>query len=138
MEEENIKQLYDLLDSMPKSKQNKKKIEQIKNLLEEKDYAGALEVIESLNSDEEEQVEKTTKKTTRKKQVVEESDDETNTYPEKLSNVDLEKIYIGLLLNDPKLIVRYYFVYDECYFEDEEMLNLYKSVLFTEGAAYSS
>ena len=44
---------------------------------------------------------------------------------------------MGLLLSDPKLIVKYYFLYDECYFEDDEILNVYKSVLFTEGGAYT-
>lgn len=58
-------------------------------------------------------------------------------YPEKLQNNELEKRYIGLLLENPKAIVKYYFLYDDCLFEDSEMLNIYKSVLFTEGAVYT-
>ena len=45
---------------------------------------------------------------------------------------------MGMLLNDPKQIVKYYFKFEECYFEDPAVLNAYKSVLFTEGGAYSS
>ena len=58
-------------------------------------------------------------------------------YPKRLSNPELEYIYMGLLLNDPKLIVKYYFLYEECFFEDEAILNLYKGVLFTEGGNYT-
>ena len=59
-------------------------------------------------------------------------------YPDELSDFDLENIYIGLLLNDPKAIGMYYFLFENCYFEDPSMLNIYKSVLFTEGQAYAS
>lgn len=44
---------------------------------------------------------------------------------------------MGLLLSDPKYIVKYYFLHDECYFEDDSILNIYKSVLFTEGGSYT-
>ena len=50
----------------------------------------------------------------------------------------LEKRYIGLLLNHPKYITKYYFLYDICLFENQELLNVYKSVLFFEGAEYAS
>ena len=58
-------------------------------------------------------------------------------YPNKLSNIPLERTYMGILLSDPKLIVKYYFLFEDCYFEDESILNIYKSVLFTEGGAYT-
>ena len=58
-------------------------------------------------------------------------------YPIKLRNEDLEKTYIGLLLNNPKLIVKYYILNDECYFDDPSLLNIYKSILFTEGGNYT-
>lgn len=58
-------------------------------------------------------------------------------YPQGLQNKELERIYIGLLLNNPKAIVKYYFLYDDCYFEDPEMLNIYKSILFTEAGSYT-
>lgn len=58
-------------------------------------------------------------------------------YPEKLRNEELEKTYVGLLLNNPKLIVKYYIIYEECYFDDPSLLNIYKSILFTEGGKYT-
>lgn len=58
-------------------------------------------------------------------------------YPESLRNEPLEKAYIGLLLNNPKLIAKYYILYEECYFDDQSLLNIYKSILFTEGGNYT-
>ena len=58
-------------------------------------------------------------------------------YPEKLRDEGLEKAYVGLLLNNPKLIVKYYILFNECYFDDQSMLNIYKSILFTEGGNYT-
>ena len=58
-------------------------------------------------------------------------------YPEKLRNEELEKTYIGLLLNNPKLIVKYYLVFEECYIDDPSLLNIYKSILFTEGGKFT-
>ena len=58
-------------------------------------------------------------------------------YPKKLSNKKLEEQYISLLLANPKAISMYYIVFEDCFFESEEMLNLYKSVLFTEGEAFA-
>ena len=58
-------------------------------------------------------------------------------YPMKLRNEDLEKIYIGLLLNNPKLIAKYYIINEDCYFDDPNLLNIYKSILFTEGGEFT-
>lgn len=58
-------------------------------------------------------------------------------YPESLRAEELEKTYIGILLNNPKLIMKYYLVFDECYFDDQSLLNIYKSILFTEGGKYT-
>lgn len=69
-----------------------------------------------------------------------EDDDEdmTGIYPKELSNKKIERHYIGLLLTDPRYIIKYFYLYEDCYFEDPEMLNIYKSVLFTEGGSYTS
>ena len=58
-------------------------------------------------------------------------------YPEKLRAEELEKTYVGMLLNNPKLIVKYYIVFEECYFDNPNYLNIYKSILFTEGGKYT-
>ena len=58
-------------------------------------------------------------------------------YPEELRRLDLECIYIGLLLINPAAISMYYFVSSLCLFADSRMINIYKGVLFTEGEAYA-
>ncbi len=58
-------------------------------------------------------------------------------YPEELKRLDLEAIFIGLLLNNPAAISMYYFVADLCLFADPRMINIYKGILFTEGEAYA-
>ena len=58
-------------------------------------------------------------------------------YPERLRDENLEKVYIGLLLNNPKLITKYYIIFEECYFDDQSLLNIYKSILFTEGGKFT-
>ncbi len=58
-------------------------------------------------------------------------------YPGKLGSFVLEERYIGLLLNDVKNISMYYFTLENCLFEDENLLNIYKQVLFTDGEKYA-
>ncbi len=71
-------------------------------------------------------------------EVVEEfSSNEDSVYPDELIDLELECIYIGLLFNNPKAISRFYFVYDDCQFSDDELMNLYKIVIFRDGEAYA-
>ena len=63
--------------------------------------------------------------------------DDSNLYPPKLADTTLERRYIGLILNEIKSISVYYFLSDECYFADENMLNIYKKILFTDGEKYA-
>ena len=62
-----------------------------------------------------------------------EKEDEDYEYPKKLSNKKLEEVYISLLLANPKAISMYYIEKKDCYFESALLLNIYKSILFTEG-----
>lgn len=130
MEEEKIEKIYEILNNIPVTVDNFDTIQKIRKSLLNEDYIGALKKLEILSEE---------KKADNK---VEESykQEEEGTgliYPNKLSNIPLERTYIGLLLSDPKLIVKYYFLFEDCYFEDESILNIYKSVLFTEGGAYT-
>lgn len=130
MEEEKIEKIYEILNNIPVTVDNFDTIQKIRESLLNQDYIGALKKLEILSEE---------KKADNK---VEESykQEEEGTgliYPNKLSNIPLERTYIGLLLSDPKLIVKYYFLFEDCYFEDESILNIYKSVLFTEGGAYT-
>ena len=57
--------------------------------------------------------------------------------PKQLTDEKLEYIFVGLLLNNPKALSVYYFVYEDCQFGREDLENLYKVVLFKEGEAYA-
>ena len=58
-------------------------------------------------------------------------------YPKILASTELEQRYIGLLLNDLKLISVYYFLYNECEFLDEKLLEIYKTIIFTDAEKYT-
>lgn len=139
---ENIDKIYDLLNNIPVTENNKEDIKQIKDLLTEGNYLDALTKMRELkNKDDEKQEDDTTTNTTTQniaKNRKNNNKEEEGKYPEKLENEELEYTFIGLLLENPKLISKYYFLIDNCMFEDEEMLNIYKSVLFNEGSKYSS
>ena len=129
MEEDKIKGIYKILDSIKVTKKNEKLIEEIREELLNKDYMAAYKKIDELSKMQDDEDED---------EIVEEVEGQYGIYPLEISDVELERTFIGLLLNDPKLIVKYYFPFEECYFEDNDCLNVYKSILFTEGGAYSS
>ena len=129
MERDSINKLNDLIDRIPITDDNRDEIKEIKQMLSEGNFKKALEKMKGLTYQTQDEKKKVKKKKEKKKE---------NEYPSKLSSPELEAQFIGLLLENPKLIVRYHFLYEECYFEDSALLNIYKSVIFTEGAAYSS
>ncbi len=125
MNEDTIDAMYDLVNQIQVTEENEEMIAQIKEDLENEDYYEALEKLKTLTNLDEEEYE-------------EESEEiEDGVYPEELCNSELEHLYIGMLLNNPKLITKFYFTFKECYFEDGMALNNYKSVLFTEAAKYT-
>lgn len=130
MEESKIKKIYEILNNIPVTEKNKDLIEEIRSELLNEDYVKAFKKIEELSNLKEEPEEVEIEE--------DEEPEEDGIYPKQLSDINLERIYIGMLLNDPKQIVKFYFKFEECYFEDADALNAYKSVLFTEGGAYSS
>ena len=127
MTSESEKRIYDMINQIPVTEKNKKKIDEIKLAVQMGDYRSALTKLKELSTEEDEE------------DFIEETEKENNDgiFPEKLSNPDLEYKYMGLLLENPKSISRYYYLYRECYFEDDKILNVYKSVLFTEGGKYT-
>lgn len=138
MEQEKVTKLYELIRNIPLTEENTEIIKEIKEDIENKDYERALKKVEKIigrnkrkkeedNNEDDEYI----------NQNNENESKEQSIYPVALSNIELEHIYMGLLLNDPQLIVKYYFLFEECYFEDDEILNIYKSVLFTEGGKYT-
>ena len=65
------------------------------------------------------------------------NNEEESIYPEKLRNRELEKDFVGMLLNDPKLMSKYYILFEENYFENKILLEIYKGIVFTEGEAFT-
>lgn len=130
MEEERIEKIYEILNNIPVTVDNLDTIQKIRESLLNQDYIGALKKLEILSKEQ--------KNDNKVEESYKQEEEETGSiYPNKLSNIPLERTYMGILLSDPKLIVKYYFLFEDCYFEDESILNIYKSVLFTEGGAYT-
>ena len=148
---DSIAQLYDLLNHIPVTKGNAKKIQEIKDAIGKNDLVKALDGIKELNEELKNRKKELKQKESKKKQKEQDAldeekrqfeaeqihEDEVQRFPVELRNLDLEMDYIGLLLYDPRYIVSYNFLYDEVAFQSDEMLNLYKSVIFTEGEKYA-
>lgn len=143
MKQESIDKLYEILDKMPINEYNREEIDKIRELLDEGEFLIALDKMKNLNQVGEAKKEKssaTTKMNKKMRQIKENKEEEEpqeGAYPEELSNSELEEEYIGLLLADPKLITKYYVLFENCFFEDNDLLNIYKSILYTEGQAYA-
>lgn len=128
---DNIDKIYNLLNSIKITKSNEMFINEIKDLLSTGNYLEALTKMRDLREKEDKAKEEEFIQ-------IEETQKDDEIYPKQLKNIKLEHIFIGLLLENPKLISKYYFLFEICMFEDDEMLNIYKSVLYNEGSRYSS
>ena len=143
-EEKNLNKLIQIVEQKIGSNEI---VDGIKENIKNGEYNIALEKIERcLNEGEEknntDEQENDLDKLERLEELDEDDDiqDEvtmSNIYPKELSNYRLEREFIGMLLNDPKLMAKYYILYDECYFESKELLEIYKGIVFTEGEAYT-
>ena len=128
MEEENSNNLSKLIAKLEMTTSDKKKINEIKRLIKEGNLELTMKKIEEIFAEKNDYEEET----------VEEKNDEEIKFPKELEAEDLEYIYIGLLLNHPKFIAKYYFLFDDCLFENPELLNIYKSILFFFFFKYAS
>ena len=133
MGDETENTIYEIVNQIPITEENREQVEEIKHAVKMKNYKRALLKIEELNNERNVQKEKQERKKAEEKM---EKNREV-IFPKELSDEHLENTYMGLLLENPKSISRYYFLFKECYFEDEKILNIYKSVLFSEGAGYA-
>lgn len=123
------------------TEEDKKILKEIKVHLANGEISEAKEKLHILNNqNKNENISQTDKKEPEEKTIKNNinTNNKESIYPKELQNNELEQSYIGLLLNNPKSISMYYFLYEDCLFEDENLINIYKSVLFTEGAKYSS
>ena len=134
MEKENVNKLYDLIKKIPATSRNKEKIEEIKELIKQERFKDAIDKVRELG---ENKIKITGARSKVRGKKADDSENDGKLFPKKLSNLHLEYVFMGLLLTNPKSISRYYFLYEDCFFEDDDILNIYKSVLFTEGGSYT-
>lgn len=146
MREEELEKIYNLLDVMQENGQSKRIINQIRELLQNGEYEIAIQKIRELQNntetkqydiEENNENEEDEYENSEENYEEEENYNAENIYPKELINKKLERTYIGMLLANPKAISMYYFLYEECAFDEEILLNIYKSILFTEGQAYA-
>lgn len=144
MESQGIESLIELINRIKVTDDNEADVDLMKELIDEKRYTEVIPILNKLKNEKRiilrnsATIEETKKEEKEYKKVKdEENNKESEIYPKRLSNIELEERYIGLLLDNPKAISMYYVVHDDCYFESDDMLNLYKSILFTEGQAYA-
>lgn len=138
MNEDKIDQLYELINNIPVTDENFQLIEEIKSDLSRGDYISSLKKIEMLGQKKQKSLANEKRKASNNVLGEDDEEDMTGMFPEELSDDNLERQYIGLLLADPRLIKKYFYLYEDCYFEDPELLNIYKSIIFTEGGAYTT
>ena len=136
MDNEKIEKMKDLIERIEITKENQKDIKIVKQLMKQEEYEEVLQMLQELNAkgkliliNEEEDEDDS--------EFIANTEEDEKIYPDELSNEDLEETYMSLLIANPKAISMFYILFSDCYFEDDELLNLYKSVLFTEGEAYA-
>ena len=142
MENSGIESLVDLIERIEINEENREQIKEIKKFIEEENNVEAINLLKKLKSEEKiklKEIKEPKEKVFEEEFIPEDEETEENEqiYPKRLLNKKLEEKYIGLLLENPKAISMYYILHEDCYFQSEEMLNIYKSVLFTEGQAYA-
>ena len=161
MENNGIESLSNLIERIEITKDNKEKINKIKRMIKKENYVEAINILNELKNEgkirlknvsiidllkdnqdeilEEEANEELFKEDIVPKKIEKKREENTDEsiYPKELADEELEERYVGLLLENPKGISMYYILHEDCYFKSDKLLNLYKSVLFTEGQAYA-
>ena len=134
MENDMLSNITELLSYIKETDDNREIIEAIKKYVSEGKTIQAIEELKKLKDMGYEDIRK-------KQEEIEEFEEEVvedeSVYPEKLANDETEKRYIGIMLNNLKAINTYYFTYDESFFVNPEVLNIYKTILFTDADKYA-
>ena len=121
-----------LLDRIKVDDNNAELIRSIRENLEANNMLETLELLKMLQ----EQGFDYKEKESEEKEEIE--DDKNQIYCDSLSDDSLERKYIGKLLNEVKAISVYYFPFKDCYFVNDNILNIYKTILFTDADKYAS
>lgn len=128
-EKDEIDEISDLLGNIQVTKDNIEKISEAKDYIQQGEYTTALEILK--NIDKKRNDKPNSKNSDQNKDL------DVNIYPRELRSTMLEERYIGMLLNDLKSIVKYYILFDDCYFADSRLLEIYKIILFTDAEKYA-
>ena len=129
-----IDELSELLNSIQVNKGNIDVVNEAKQFIQKGEYKVALRILQE-GIDEKDLLKQ-------EEEIVSEEEEEEeiieqNIYPKELKSTELERQYIGMLLNDLPSITKYYILYDDCYFADKRLLEIYKMILFTDADKYT-
>ena len=154
-QDKEIYEIYELLKKVEVNSKSTSKIKEINKLISEKNFQEALNILKEVtnlnekNNKNKKQNPENIKGTkdikeesaVEKSEIEEKEDKEpengSNIYPKQLQNENLEKSYIGMLLNNPKLMSKFYILQTESYFENTDLLEIYKGVLFIDGEKFA-
>lgn len=128
-----IDKIYKLMDDIQITDDNRELVSKIKKALNAGDIIGAVTTLKKLQK-----MGFTTK--IQKNEIEEakaEEEEVVSIYPEDLASDELEEKFIGKLLNEVKAISVYYIPFKECYFINEELLNIYKTILYTDAERHA-
>ena len=87
--------IYDLINNIPITPENSELIQEIRNDLEKKDYKGVLKKIEKLKQTKN-KINDSEKEKTNYENRTEESQKSKTIYPKIISDIELERKFIGL------------------------------------------
>ena len=121
------------MNSIKVTESNISDVNSAKEHIQQGEYKIALDILRKVVNKKEAKKQKQDKS----EQEQETNEDEVNIYPKELASTSLEEKYIGMMLNDLKGIVKYYILFDDCYFADSRLLEIYKLILFTDAEKYA-
>ena len=150
---DDIDELSELLNSIQINKDNIDVVNEAKKYIQKEEYRVALRILRE-GIDEKDLIKKEEPKSADEEDNEEDEDEDEdngdskldeedevkkyqNIYPKELRSTTIERQYIGMLLNDLPSISKYYILYDDCYFADLRLLEIYKMILFTDADKYT-
>ncbi len=141
-ETEEIEELDDLAeDDFELPMEETEDIEEFEDLTED-NFVPAIEPTEQyeeLEEDEIEDMKQEYEETISDEDAQEETDQSIEEIElASLTSLRAEYVFLGLLLNNPKAISRYYFLYEDCHFSSQELDNIYRIIVFREAEQYAS
>ena len=134
---ENKEEINKILEKIKETEYNKDIIEEIKRNLKENNLMKALEALKRLQEQGFEFNEEETENEEEAEEIKIKEEVSSITFPTKLADDEIERKFIGKLLNELKAVAVYYFPFKECYFVNEELLNIYKTIIFTDADKFA-